>query len=133
MAISDETNAWPPYLPPREAWAEPFWRALSEGRLMLQACDQCRVSTYPPVEANCTACGSELSWVAARGRAKLWSWVTFQREYYPGYPLAPPYTVVMVELAEGVRMLATLTTEALPQNLQCDNDLQFTPIELEPG
>ena len=133
MAIIDEANQWPAYMPPREAWAEPFWSALSEGRLMLQVCDQCHLSIYPATEAHCTACGSSLSWVTASGQARLWSWVTFHREYYPGYPLPPPYTVVMAELPEGVRMLATLVTEALPENLQFECELLFAPIELAPG
>lgn len=59
------------------------------------------------------------------GTARLWSWTTFHREYFAGYPLAPPYTVLMVELTEGVRMLATLPTDIDPACLYCDQPMQF--------
>ena len=134
MAMTDAPDsAWPSYMPPKEDWAAPFWSGLSDGKLMLQHCAQCEALTYPPTEAHCTACGSELAWVAASGEARLWSWVTFHHEYYPGYPLAPPYTVLMAELPEGARMLATLTRDVAPGTLQCDTDLQFEPLELAPG
>ena len=67
------------------------------------------------------------------GTARLWSWTTFHREYFAGYPLAPPYTVLMVELTEGVRMLATLPTDIDPACLYCDQPMQFRAFELEPG
>ena len=54
-------------------------------------------------------------------------------EYFAGYPLAPPYTVLMVELTEGVRMLATLPTDIDPACLYCDQPMQFRAFELEPG
>ena len=140
MALTQDTNtqqpepmSWPSYVPPRETWAGPFWEALSEGKLLLQRCDQCRAASYPPVDRCCTDCGSEKSWVEAAGQAFLWSWTTFHREYYPGYPLAPPYTVMLVELPEGIRMLATLTGDTEPSGLQCDMALMFSPLELSPG
>ncbi len=67
------------------------------------------------------------------GTARLWSWTTFHREYFAGYPLTPPYTVLMVELTEGVRMLATLPTDIDPACLYCDQPMQFRAFELEPG
>lgn len=134
MAMTDTSEStWLPYMPEKAAWAAPFWSGLSDGKLMLQRCTQCDVQKYPPTERHCAACGSEFSWVVASGRAKLWSWVTFHREYFPAYPLAPPYTVLMAELAEGLRMLATLAEDVTPDTLKCDSELQFIPLELAAG
>ena len=41
--------------------------------------------------------------------------------------------MVTAELPEGMRMLATLVTEALQENLQCECELLFAPLELAPG
>jgi len=41
--------------------------------------------------------------------------------------------VLMVELTEGVRMLATLPTDIDPACLYCDQPMQFRAFELEPG
>ncbi len=128
-----EQISWPAYMPPREDWATPFWEAISEGKLLLQKCEQCCTLTYPPVDQHCPTCGAETIWSEATGQAQLWSWTTFHHEYYAGYPLAPPYTVMLVTLSEGVRMLATLVSEIEPVDLQCDMMLRFTPLELSPG
>ncbi len=134
MAMTDAPDSvWPPYMPPKEDWAAPFWNGLSDGNLVLQQCEQCRVTTYPPIEEHCTACGSELTWITASGAAELWSWVTFHRVYYSGYPLDPPYTVLMAELPEGPRILATLAADVEPGSLQCGMKLLFSPLELALG
>ncbi|MED5220568.1 MAG: OB-fold domain-containing protein [Actinomycetota bacterium] len=121
------------HLPPREPAAEPFWAGLAEGVLRLSGCDGCGTMACPPESDPCPRCGQPATWRDMAGTARLWSWTTFHREYFAGYPLAPPYTVLMVELTEGVRMLATLPTDIDPACLYCDQPMQFRAFELEPG
>lgn len=121
------------HLPPRETEVEPFWASLAEGVLRLPNCDGCGTVAYPPEGDTCPRCGQTAAWRDMAGTARLWSWTTFHREYFAGYPLAPPYTVLMVELTEGLRMLATLPVGVDPAQLRCDQPMQFHAVELEPG
>jgi uncharacterized OB-fold protein len=63
----------------------------------------------------CPSCWSaDAEWTPLSGRGVLQSWVTFRREYHPAFPV--PYTVGLVELAEGPRlegMLVDTPLEAL--------------------
>ena len=128
-----EMSGWPDYLPPRHNWSEPFWLGLDAGELQLSYCPDCKQVEYPPLVEHCRECNQPLAWKPASGKARLWSWTTFHRVYYPDYPLDPPYTVLMVDLEEGVRMLATLSPDIEPDNLECDQVLQFIAIEIASG
>ena len=121
------------YMPPRETWAEPFWDGLSQDTLLLQWCERCNIVAYPPVTEHCAGCGSPTTWLEASGEAQLWSWTTFHREYFPGFSLPPPYTVLMVEVAERVRILASLAADVEPASLRCDASMQFQSREISPG
>jgi uncharacterized protein len=134
MPLSDdvehEVDLAAPFLPATAAWADPLWSGLRNGVLIIQKCECCGNFVYPPVEEMCAHCDNAYTWHQASGTAKLWSWVTFHRTYYPGYPLEPPYTVLMVELEEGVRMLAALGADTAVEDLRCDMAMQFRPLRL---
>mgnify|MGYP000005124494 FL=1 len=127
-----EHDPHPDYLPPRKPWAEPYWEALPDGKLLLQHCEQCNAFAYPPVDERCSVCKSPTSWREASGQARLWSWIVFHHEFFAGYPLPAPYTVLMLDLAEGIRMLATLAG-AEPADLACDAPMEFLSREVAPG
>ena len=91
-----------------------------------QHCEHTRI----PDDERCPGCSAAQEWSPASGAATLWSWTTFHREYYPGYPLKPPYTVLMVELEEGVRMLGTLDPQIPPDQLRCGMQLEFIALDL---
>ncbi|WP_056585298.1 OB-fold domain-containing protein [Mesorhizobium sp. Root102] len=118
------------FLPQTESWAEPLWSGLHRGELHIQKCEPCGSFVYPPVEETCPQCTAAYSWHRASGTGRLWSWVTFHRSYYPGYPLASPYTVLMVEIEEGVRMLGSLDADTSVEELQCDMTMKFKPVRL---
>lgn len=87
---------------------QPYWDGLNEGRLRLQRCVDCgRVRHYPrPV---CDACYSmQVQWIDATGRGRVHSWTTTHHAFHPGYKAELPFTLVTVDLDEGVRMNAQL-------------------------
>jgi len=87
---------------------QPYWDGLNEGRLRLQRCaDCCKVRHYPrPV---CDACWSmRCEWFDATGRGRVHSWTVTHHPFHPGYKTDLPYTLVTVDLDEGVRMQAQL-------------------------
>jgi uncharacterized protein len=86
--------------------SRPFWDALHEGRFVLQRCADChKVRHYPrPV---CDACYSmNAEWVAASGRGTVHSWTITHHAFHPGFKADLPFTLLTVDLAEGVRMQA---------------------------
>lgn len=128
-----EVRDWPEYLPPHETWSDPFWQGLSNGKLLLPHCHRCNKSDYPPLNPRCPDCSDSVSWLEASGSTILWSWTTFHRVYFEGFPLNPPYTVLMVELEEGIRILASLSPDIDPKSLSCGMTMTFSPIEIQPG
>jgi uncharacterized protein len=82
-----------------------FWEGVREGRLLLQKCSSCGALRHPP-GPMCPACQS-LAWEAvdASGRGTIYSWVVSQ---HPTEPDTEPRTVVLVDLEEGVRLVANL-------------------------
>ena len=50
-----------------------FWEAAAEGRLLLQHCEDCGVTTYPPRSA-CPDCFGELAWRESDGAGSLYSY-----------------------------------------------------------
>ena len=114
---------------PTEASA-PYWKALDEGRLTFQRCSACRHAWLPP-RTECPRClARESTWETASGRARLVSWVVYHHGYHPYFASRLPYTVAVVELAEGPRMIAGLAPTKRPLAI----DLALTlAIEREAG
>ena len=87
---------------------QPYWDGLNAHRLCLQRCADCgRVRHYPrPV---CDACYSmSVEWIDATGRGRVHSWTTTHHAFHPGFKPDLPYTLLTVDLDEGVRMNAQL-------------------------
>ena len=87
---------------------EPYWQALTEGRLDFQRCSGCRHAWLPPREECPNCLGSDWSWETASGRATLVSWVVYHVAFNPAFADRLPYNVAIVELAEGPRMITNL-------------------------
>lgn len=101
--------------PSPEFLAEPFWRHLAQGALHLKSCSDCGEAHHPPAPI-CPHCRSfNVEWKPATGRGTLKS---FTEVLHPVHPLLEPrvpYTVTLVELEEGVRLVS-----GLPDGLQAE-------------
>ena len=87
---------------------QPHWDGLNEHQYLLQKCADCgRIRHYPrPV---CDGCHSmKVEWVPASGHGKVHSWTVTYHPFHPGWKDDLPYTLVTVDLDEGVRMNAQL-------------------------
>jgi uncharacterized protein len=83
-----------------------FYNGLREHKLLIQRCSDCKTLRVPP-RPMCGNCQS-LKWEASEstGRGTVYSYVMPQ---YPPLPFFDyPYIVVLVELAEGVRIVSNL-------------------------
>ncbi|MFP5514377.1 MAG: Zn-ribbon domain-containing OB-fold protein [Alphaproteobacteria bacterium] len=96
--------------PPNPTGASaPFWDACDRGELLFPKCGRCGHLFYYP-RRHCPLCGDTgLGWQRMSGRGTVFSHshvhVAFQGGAWGGQL---PYTVVLVDLAEGPRMLSRL-------------------------
>ena len=85
-----------------------FWEAVRQHKLVFQKCKDCGLLVHRP-RPMCPRCNSmEREWAPSTGKGVVYSWVNFvyANAAYPGIKV--PYTVVVVEMAEGVRMISNL-------------------------
>jgi uncharacterized OB-fold protein len=91
----------------------PFWAGARAGRLMIQHCRHCdRHQHYP--RPFCIMCLSEaVEWVEACGRGTVYTFTINHRAPDPALRALLPYAVAVVDLAEGVRIIANVVDSDL--------------------
>lgn len=86
----------------------PFWSGLAQGEVRLQKCGGCGVHQYP-AETFCYECGAQqMSWVPVAGEGTVYSFTVVHQLYHPAFKPFLPYTVVVVQMDEGPRMLSVM-------------------------
>lgn len=82
-----------------------FWEGCAERELRFQRCGDCdRVQYYP--RPFCIGCGSQLlAWAVSSGRGTLYSCAEIIRSPSPEFEALVPYTMALIDLDEGVRMM----------------------------
>jgi uncharacterized OB-fold protein len=114
------------YLPLIDAESEPFWAAAREGRLLIMHCRACdRPYFYP--RRYCPRCWSdETEWRQASGRGTVYSYSVVHQNPAPPFRDWCPYAVLVVELDEGVRMMANWDRAAPLEGLAVDVPVRVT-------
>ena len=98
--------------------SEPYWRTLGEGELSFQRCRTCG-NAWLPTRSECPRCLSpDWDWERSSGNGRLISWVVYHTSYHPFFEDKLPYTVGVVELDEGPRMIAGVIDA--PETLRID-------------
>lgn len=88
---------------------KPYWEGLKQERILLKRCLNCGNTHFYPREL-CPHCYSDdLDWVEASGNGTVYSYTVVHRPAGPAYADDVPYTVAVVELAEGPRMMSWIT------------------------
>lgn len=94
--------------PPVTETSRPFWDATRDRRLVLQWCATCERPVWYPREV-CPRCfGSTLEWRPASGRGEIYAVTIEHKPQNPAMADLAPYTVALVALDEGVRMLSSV-------------------------
>lgn len=122
--------------PPESELSRPYWEAASRGEFLIQQCASCGVPRHYP-RLLCDQCYSDdVSWVAASGRGVIHSWTVAHHAFHPAFIADLPYTIVTVDLLEGVRALGRWTgdTPAIGQPAQghFDTSLETPELIFEP-
>lgn len=102
-----------------------FWDALKhQGVLTYQRCRTCG-HTWLPARHECPNClVSDWQREPSRGEATLVSWVVFHHAYHPAFESLLPYTVAVVQLDEGPRMISNIV-QCDPTMLRIDKRLRL--------
>jgi uncharacterized OB-fold protein len=94
-----------PY-PHRDRDTAPFWEAQDKHELRFQKCASCGYVRHP-VGPLCPECRSfEFEWALSSGRGRIYSYTVVRHQTHPAF--AAPYTVLLVEMEEGPRLIAQL-------------------------
>ena len=95
--------------PPMNELTRPFWDALKhDGALTFQRCTACG-HAWLPARSDCPSCLGELwSREPSKGLGTLVSWVVYRHAYDPAFEARLPYTVAVVQLDEGPRMISNV-------------------------
>ncbi|MFI6285581.1 bifunctional MaoC family dehydratase N-terminal/OB-fold nucleic acid binding domain-containing protein [Streptomyces sp. NPDC051018] len=100
-----------------------FWDGVAERRLLIQRCQDCASLRFPWLP-GCRTCGApEWDTVEASGAGIIYSFVVSHHPPFPAFD--PPYAVGLIELAEGVRIVAGVT------GVPYDKVRIGMPVELE--
>lgn len=104
-------------------WSAPFWAGCRKGELLIQQCQDCGVLNFYP-KLYCAGClSSNLEWVKASGRGKVYSYMTVYAFQPTEFAEDVPYVVAIVELDEGVRMMSNIVG-CIPDEVHCDMNVE---------
>ena len=119
-----ETHQYKRPVPKMRGFAAEFYAYCKQHELRFQRCASCGTWRHVPRDM-CAQCGSfEWEWAKSSGKGKLFSWTTAMQPMLPQFADLVPYSPVVVELEEGVRMLSWLTDVK-------DDDLKLDlPVEV---
>ena len=95
-------------LPRRRGMAGEFYEYCKKHELRFQRCTDCGTWRHVPRDM-CAKCGSfNWAWAQSSGKGKLFSWTTVMQPMLPQFADRVPYSPVVVEMDEGVRILSEL-------------------------
>jgi uncharacterized protein len=87
-----------------------FWEGARQGELRIQRCTACGLQIFYP-RSVCPHCMADsLEWVVATGRGTVYSFTEVHRTS-DEFRADLPFIVGLIELVEGVRMMARLEVE----------------------
>jgi uncharacterized protein len=93
-------------LPPRQGLAGEFYGYCKQHELRFQRCVDCGTWRHLPREL-CAKCGSpRAEWAKSSGRGKVFTWTTVLQPVSPRFADVTPYSAVVIEMEEGVRMVS---------------------------
>jgi uncharacterized OB-fold protein len=110
-------------VPTRHIDHEGFWKGVDDNQLALQKCGDCGAWCHLP-QPMCPECLSlEKTWEPVSGKGTVYSWVTYQKSPNPSFKA--PYSVVLVELEEGLRMVSNLV-DVQPDEIEIGMKVEVT-------
>ena len=109
----------------RDDATAPFFDAARREELVVQQCSRC--ASLSGLDARtCPQCESTaLQWIPVSGRGSVVTWTVVHRAPHPAFADLVPYTVGIIELAEGP-WLETILVNVAPNSLHEGARLRVT-------
>ena len=114
-----------PEITPANEW---FWRSGEDGRLRIQACQDCATLVHPPVPIcpNCRSLSSAPREVT--GRATIAGYTVNSQQWHPDF--VPPYVIAVVALEEDPHVrLTTNIVECDPDEVHVGQQVKYSTYE----
>lgn len=103
---------------------------LKDGYLMGSRCQKCGYTTFPP-RADCPEClAGEFELTEYSGKGTVWTHTRIDAAP-TGFEDVVPFTIVVVELEEGGRLLGWLGDSIPEEDLEIGMDVQVVPQHFE--
>lgn len=119
-------------LPDRRGATATYWEGVQNGKLLFQRCSQCE-QTFFPARVLCPQCGSEeVTWFESAGRGKVYSFSCIQFHPNPAYRHLVPYTIALVDLEPGCRLMTNLV-DCDPASITVGMEVEVLFRELHSG
>ncbi len=108
MSATTTSDAKP--LPQPDPVTVPYWESVRRHAMRLQRCRVCRRFVFYP-RPLCPFCfDGPLEWVPVSGRGVIYAFTVVHRAPGPEFQPDLPYTVALVDLDEGARMMTTIVS-----------------------
>jgi uncharacterized OB-fold protein len=119
-------------LPVIDELNRPFWEACRDRILSVQECGDCARLRYP-IAPVCPAClGRTWSWTVLGGAGAVYTFAVFRHSYNDAWQERVPYAVAIVQLDEGVMMIADLADIAVDDvRVGLRVQAEFEPVTAE--
>ena len=105
-------NTYKRPVPKMRGMAGEFYNYCKKHELRFQRCTDCGTWRHVPRDM-CAKCGSfNWEWAKSSGKGQVFSWTTAMQPMLPQFADMVPYSPVVIELAEGVRMVSWLSEVA---------------------
>ncbi|MGD0202298.1 MAG: Zn-ribbon domain-containing OB-fold protein [Candidatus Bathyarchaeia archaeon] len=116
----------------KESRVNDFVKHLEEGKVMATKCKECGRISFPP-RADCVDCMSkDFEWKELKRKGKLLTYTIAQ--FAPtGFENEAPYVLALVELEEGLHMLAHMSKNVKPEEIKIGMDLKVVPVKRPDG
>jgi uncharacterized OB-fold protein len=112
-------------LPILDADSKEFWEGCHRHELLLQKCADCNSFYFQPGPI-CPQCFStNVKWEKVSGKGTVYTYTVVRRALSPDWEDVVPYTVGVIELAEGPRMVSNIV-DCSPEDIKIGMPVQVT-------
>ncbi|WP_165349814.1 OB-fold domain-containing protein [Mesorhizobium sp. M3A.F.Ca.ET.080.04.2.1] len=119
-------------LPVQDSVSAVWFDAVKNGKLLLQRDPVSGRLQYYPRAHVVGAPDRQPEWVEASGAGTLYSYTIVKRSVHPQFASHTPFTLAIVELAEGPRMTSWIV-DVPEDEIHCDMKLTVVYREIHPG
>jgi uncharacterized protein len=92
-----------------------WWAAIDRRQLLLPRCGDCGRYFFPPARSCPYCASSSVTLEPATGEGTVYSWIVVHHAQDPAFADQVPYTILAVDLAEGVRIVGRQLDDPEPR------------------